>query len=105
MTLYEMLDITLYYQPVQIFYTNAFDQNMPLFKGRVREARHDEEMWDYLMHKVERYEIRNNVLIIFITDENYEYRLEDKEYKECGARWTRDNRPWKYSCEIEVRER
>lgn len=33
MTLYEMLDVTFYYQPVWIYETNAYGQNMPLFKG------------------------------------------------------------------------
>ena len=37
----------------------------------------------------------------FVTDENYEYRLEDKVYKASGKRWTKDHRPWLYSCEIE----
>ena len=36
MVLYEMLDKAKYYQKVWIFKTNAYDQNMPIFKGDFR---------------------------------------------------------------------
>ena len=69
MTLYEMLDTTLYYQPVKIFSTNVYDQNMPLFDGDVEGARGDTDtVWDYLMCEVNRYEIINNKLYIFCAD-------------------------------------
>ena len=46
-----MLDRAMAHQTVWIFEHNAYDQNMPLFKGTVNDARIDKELvvWDYLM--------------------------------------------------------
>lgn len=98
MTLYEMLDVTLYYQKVRIYLTNAYDQNMCIFKGTVDDARSSDLVWDRLMHKVHRYECTKKDLIIFIENEYYDYRFEEKEF--VSRNWTEDNRPWKYSIEI-----
>lgn len=104
MTLYEMLDKTLYYQTVWIFEHNAYDQNMPLFKGTVNDARKDtENVWDYLMCEVDHYEITNSILDIRVRDEYYEERLEG-HYSFCAKKWGRDrkDRPWLHSVEIEA---
>lgn len=77
MTLYEMLDSTLYYQAVLIYVTNIYDQNMPIFQGDVQSARGDiENVWDYLMCKVDFYDCNTGILIIKVRDEYYEDRME-----------------------------
>ena len=105
MTLYEMLDKTLYYQTVWIFEHNAYDQNMPLFRGRVEDARKDtERVWNYLMCEVEHYEYVNGILDIRVRDEYYELRFEEGNYTLTGRRWGRErnSRPWLYSAEIDA---
>ena len=57
MTLYEMLDITLYTQPVWIYAENDYRQNMPVYKGTVNGARQDtNNVWVVLMEDVIHYE-------------------------------------------------
>ena len=109
MTLYEMLDCTKYYQEVWIFEHNAYDQNMPLFKGEVEDARRDtERVWNYLMCKVDHYECTTGILVIMVKDEYYEERLEG-HYTTASKRWgrKREARPWLHSAEIndDLRER
>jgi hypothetical protein len=102
MTLYEMLDVTLYYQPVWIYETNAYGQNMPLFKGIVEDARQDtENVWHWLMAKVDHYQCNTGILVIKVVDERYEERLEDHYFY--SERWgpERSERPWVYSAEID----
>ena len=101
MTLYEMLDVTLYYQQTWIFKKNAYDQNMPIFKGTVSEARKNEDrVWDYLMCKVDHYECDTGILVIKVRDEHFEERLE-KQYSS-SIKWgiKREKRPWLHSVEI-----
>lgn len=103
MTLYEMLDVTLYYQTVWIFEHNAYDQNMPIFKGTVDEARHDINgmVWDFLMCDVVHYECTDGILDIRVKNEYFEEKLEG-HYSMSAERWgrERDKRPWVYSAEI-----
>ena len=104
MTLYEMLDKTLYYQTVWIFEHNAYDQNMPLFRGRVQDARMDtEQVWSYLMCEVDHYECTGEILDIRVRDEYYEQRFEEGNYRLSGEHWGRDRsrRPWLWSAEID----
>lgn len=103
MTLYDMLDRTMYHQPVWIFESNAYDQNMPKFKGTVDEARSDEEIWDYLMCEVEMYSCEHGILDIRVRDEHYNERLEG-HYSGSAYRWGREKekRPWRYSAEIDM---
>lgn len=108
MTLYEMLDKTLYYQTVWIFEHNAYDQNMPLFRGSVEDARKDtERVWNYLMCEVDHYECVNGILDIRVRDEYYELRLEEGNYTLTGRRWGRErnSRPWLHSAEIATDKR
>jgi hypothetical protein len=102
MTLYEMLANTLYYQQVWIYETNAYDQNMPLFKGVVEDARQDtENVWHWLMAKVEHYQCNTGILVIKVVDERYEERLEDHYFY--SEKWglERSERPWLHSIEID----
>lgn len=103
MTLYEMLDKTKYYQEVWIFENNIFDQNMPIFKGTVQEARSDADMtWDYLMCEVEMYDCTTGILDIRVRNEYYNERLEG-HYITSG-KWDdeRGKRRWLWSAEIDA---
>jgi hypothetical protein len=104
MTLYEMLDCTKYYQTVWIFESNSRDQNMPLFKGSVHEARGDtDRVWGYLMCQVEHYDCTvGGILDIRVRDEYFEEPLEG-HYSIGSRRWgeKKDERPWRYSIEID----
>lgn len=103
MTLWDMLDKTIYSQKVWIFETNAYDQNMPLFKGTVQDARQDSDrVWDYLMCEVNHYECTNGILDIRVSDEHYSERLEG-HYSITSDRWgeSKDKRPWRHSIEID----
>lgn len=73
MTLYEMLSKTVYYQPVWIFECNKYDQNMPMFKGSVEEARADtDNVWPCLMQEVDHYICENGILDIRVKSEDYD---------------------------------
>lgn len=103
MTLWDMLDKAKYYQKVWIFETNAYDQNMPLFKGTVDDARADTDcVWDYLMCEVETYDCQGGILDIRVHDKYYNEQLES-HYTVCSGKWGRDKekRPWRYSIEID----
>lgn len=107
MTLWDMLDKTKYYQMVWIFETNAYDQNMPLFKGTVQDARQDtDRVWDYLMCEVETYDCDCGLLDIRVRDKYYNERLES-HYTIASEHWgdRKEKRPWRHSCEIEMEKR
>ena len=71
LTLYEMLDRAMAHQKVWIYENNAYDQNMPLFKGTVNDARIEPELrvWDFLMCEVEFYDCSNGILFLFDNDQ------------------------------------
>ena len=101
MTLYEMLDKTLYYQEVWIYETNTYDQNMPLFKGSVNDAKREtEKVWAFLMCEVEHYECDTDILLIKVRNKYYDKRMENQYLN--SAKWgdKKENRPWRYSMEI-----
>lgn len=103
MTLWDMLDKTKYYQKVWIFETNAYDQNMPIFKGTVDEARRDADIvWDYLMAEVEIYDCEGGILDIRVRTQYYDDRFEDRYFY--SDRWGKsiDERPWRWSEEIDT---
>ena len=101
MTLYEMLDKTLYYQTVWIYEINAYDQNMPIFKGIVEEARRNtDRVWDYLMCEVDHYECNTGILLIKVKNVHFESKMD--EHYMFSEKWgsEKESRPWRYSCEI-----
>ena len=103
MTLYEMLDRAMAYQEVWIFEYNAYDQNMPLFKGKVNDARIDPELrvWDFLMCEVEFFDCSHGILDIRVRDKNYDSRLEDHyHFADKWDRYYKSTRPWRFSIEI-----
>lgn len=107
MTLWDMLDKTKYYQKVWIFETNAYDQNMPLFKGTVQDARRDaDRVWGYLMCEVETYDCEGGLLDIRVCDKYYNERLEG-HYSISSDRWGDEieKRPWRFSSEIDMAKR
>lgn len=109
MTLYDMLDKTWCNQKVWIFETNVYDQNTPLFKGTVHEARKNaDKVWDYLIREVDHYECTNGILDIRVRSKHYNENLEE----DCGLIGSilhKKRRKWRYSVEInqekEVSER
>lgn len=107
MTLYEMLDKGMAHQEVWIFEQNAYDQNMPLFKGTINGARLDEELvvWDYLMCEVDHYDFSCGILDIRVKDEYFNQRIEGHYAR--GAYWGKamSERPWRYSVEISDEKR
>lgn len=106
MTLYDMLDKAMADQEVWIFEHNAYDQNMPLFKGNVWDARADQEtIWDYLMCEVEGYDCSNNILDIRVKDKYYEERLEGHYGRSDKWGKNKGERPWLYSIEIQEEKR
>lgn len=101
MKLYEMLKLAKYYQKVWIFEHNDFDQNMPIFKGIVDDARADKDKtFDFLMDDVECYDCTTGTLIIYVRNEYSDERMERHYiYGECWGEKI-EQRPWRYSSEI-----
>ena len=101
MTLYEMLDRTMYWKECWIVEHNAYDQNMPLFKGAVNDARKEtDRVWDYLMCEVDHYDCASGILVLYVVDEHYDEPMEG--HYTYGDQWgkKRNERPWVYSAEI-----
>ena len=96
MTLYEMLDKCVYYQKVWIFVINCYDQNKPVYKGDVGDARCDANVWEYLMCKIDVYECKHEILVIKAMSKYFE-----DEYP-CSGVKDRSKRPWLWSSEIEL---
>ena len=107
MKLYDMLDKAMCDQEVWIFESNAYDQNMPLFKGSISEARVDQDqiVWDYLMCEVEGYDCSDNILDIRVKDKYYEERLEGHYGRSDKWGKNKGERPWLYSIEIQEEKR
>lgn len=103
MTLWDMLDKTKYYQKVWIFETNAYGQNMPLFKGTVQDARQDTDLvWDYLMCEVESYDCEGGMLDIRVRTKYYNERLEGRYTNSDSWDAPMETRPWRWSVEIDM---
>lgn len=101
MTLYEILDKTLCYQEVWIYENNAYDQNMPIFKGEVEDARGDtERTWNYLMCEVDHFECNTGILLVLVKTEHYNSRMEERYFH--SEKWgnEKEKRPWRHSAEI-----
>lgn len=106
MTLYEFWNCTLYYQPMHIYLTNAYDQNMPIFNGSRVEWSHrkdDDDLYWHLMDTVEHWEVtpKGNILVK-LRDDTYEQRMEEQYTS--SEKWGRDisERPWRHSIELET---
>ena len=65
MTLYEVLDKSLYNGEVMIYSRNCYDQCIKIFEGIVSDARCDEDnVWKWLMSEVDGLVYGNKVLLI-----------------------------------------
>lgn len=72
MKLYDMLDRTKYDGKVYIVAVDKYEDEHFIFKGQVGEARADENVWDYLMCKIEGYYIYKNIVVIkFISKDSW----------------------------------
>ena len=104
MTLWEMLDSAEYYQPFSVYITNAADQNLLIGRGTRREIVDEEKttVFDHLMDTVDMWRIRNNRMIIFIRDKNFDEYVEGQF--SCADAWGKkpEERPWRYSSETEL---
>lgn len=107
MTLYEFWNSTLYYQKMFIYETNAYDQNMPLWKGSRQEwyedIQNDDNLYWHLMDEVDHWEVtpKGNVLVK-IKNDTYEQRME--EHYLFSDKWgkEKEKRPWRHSIELET---
>lgn len=99
MILHEMLANTSFCGQVLIYARNAYDQCVKLFQGSVENARKDENVWDYLTYEVDQWICGNHWTLIYVKHYAYEDRLETCYYD--SDRWTRENRPYKSSYEVE----
>jgi hypothetical protein len=94
-----MLNDTLFYQKTRIYYCDCFGRYIPIFKGKVNNARGDvDEVWSHLKDDIDIYFCKNDTLIIFTKDEYYEVGL-DKRYAN-SSQWNEKNRPYKKYSEI-----
>lgn len=99
MTLWDMLDKTLHYGNVLIYSRNTYDQCMPIFKGKVNDARCDENIWDYLPNEIDQWICGNKWMLLYVKHEHFEDRLE--EHYLYSDKWTSSNHPYKSSYEVE----
>lgn len=100
MTLWEMLDKTLYDGNVLIYERNTYDQCMKIFQGKVNDAKQDSDrVWDYLMQPIEQWICGNRWTLIYVKNHYYNDLLET-QYSN-SDKWTREKHPWKSSYEVE----
>ena len=98
MTLYEMVNKTKYHLPVWIYETNDYDQNIPLFKGTVEEAREEGDLiWDYLMYQVDGFDYEYGILDIRVITERHTELFRPTPDKHT----IKSKRNWHHSYEIE----
>lgn len=93
MTLWEMLDCTLYYGKVLIYTRNAYDQCLKLFKGQVNDARCNVDyVWDYLPKEIDQWICGNGATLIYVKHYDYDNRLENSYIN--SDKWTEKNKPY-----------
>ena len=99
MTLWEMLDNTLYYGNVIIYLRNAYDQCVKVFSGTVQEAREEGcNVWDCLPYEVDQWICGNKIALIYVKHYDYENRLENSYSN--SDKWTKEQKPYKSSYEV-----
>lgn len=81
MKLYDMLDATRYDNKVLIMANDKHDNKHFIFKGVVGEARHDEDVWDYLQDKVDGYDVYKNVIVITVKTKDRWFSGERYDYE------------------------
>jgi len=110
MTLYDIVSKAQYMQVFSIYLTNAYDQNIPISRGTRSEMiendeDNEEDFFNHLMCEVEYYHItKDEVMVIFIKDENYERNASFNYSEDYVKRWDRSDpktRPWLFDIETE----
>ena len=109
MTLYDILRNTKYTQEFFCYVTNAYDQNLPIGFGTRKELLDEqinEDLFDFLMCEISLLTVaKDGALVVRVTDEHFNNRIEDQYPVEQTERWDRLNpgsRPYKFSSELEV---
>ena len=107
MILWDILKTTAYSTKICVFAMNAYDQNIPVFRGTVGDARCDGEneycCFDYMTAEVEIMCLQNNIIDIRVKANEYDKLVEDcydRKYVESWKRYDKSTRPYLYSAEI-----
>lgn len=103
MNLWSMLNYTLNYQPVRIFVTNDYDENIIVYYGTVGEARVNGKVFNHLMENIEHYEYCHGVLVLMTRDKHYNKHASVKYLEAYVKKWDSrkpETRPWRHSIEI-----
>ena len=108
MTLYDILRNTKYTQEFCCYVTNVYDRNLPIGFGTRKELLDEqinEDLFDYLMCEICLLTVaKDGALVVRVTDEHYNNKIEDQYSVEQTERWDRRNpgsRPYKFSSELE----
>lgn len=105
MKLWDVLSAGAYDQLVDIFVSNAYDENVRIGQGSFEEMRMDEDVFDNLMLEVQMIYIMNDkVLVIICKSEKYDTPLKELYNAKYAANWKRDDpssRPYLMLCELE----
>lgn len=101
-------------QKFYIYVTNAYDENLPIYKGEKQQIFNGDrqgscyELFDHLHDKVDLYEVCSKGGIqISVIDEHFDQRVQDwwsSDPKET-EKWNDSDpmsRPWLFSCETEA---
>lgn len=108
MTLYDVLRVTKYDEVLHCYWTNSFDQNVPIGFGARAELL-DEEINDdlfwYLMCEVDMLTIaKDGSFVVRVVDAHSNERYEAQFSEDQTKKWDPLNpgsRPYKFSCEME----
>lgn len=80
MNLYQMLSTAEYDANIVIYTRNDFDQCQKVFQGTVDDARKDDDVWFYLMQRVEQWIAGNKCVLLFIKPEDSNKLLDGEIY-------------------------
>lgn len=108
MTLYDLLQATVYDQQFAVYVNNIYDQNILVGAGvraELLDESENELLFDHLMDKVDMLRVSKDgkILVVFVVDKNYKKRAEKLYQKEYVKRWDardEETRPYRYLREI-----
>ena len=114
MILWDLLSSAQFSQKFSVWVTNIYDQNLFVGKGTRAELMAQEyeetygkdefKVFDHLQHTIDRYSIKDNMLIIYVRDANYTEPLAKQYSTGYVAKWNMQNkesRPFRTTWEIE----
>lgn len=110
MNLWDLLEAAQYDQDFSIYVTNAYDQNVPVSRGKVPQLFNldcgEYRTFMHLMDKVEYYHItEKGRMVVFLRDAHYEENASYNYGDDYVKRWDNykpETRPWLHSVETEV---